>query len=148
MAERTLAVGRFTGPAVRNRFRLLALATLTGGVAGLGIFMFLNEQFLPWGVSETWALAFVVAAGAYTHFLAADLPESISVSLVAVVVGLAVHVVAWIAPLWVLSYPPVARDLVLPQMVGQALASGMPPYLITFYGSYFGAVLVGGYLEP
>lgn len=148
MAERTLSTGRFTGRAFSNRLRLLVLASLTGGVAGMGTFMFLKEQFLPWGVDATWALVLVAVAGAYTHFLATDLSESISVSLIAAVFGLVVHVVVWIAPLWILSYPPFARDLLLPQMVGQALASGLPPYLVTFYGTYFGAVIVGGYLEP
>jgi len=147
MAERNLAGTRFDFGAVRGRLRLLALGTLTGVVAGMGSFMFLKDQFLPWVVTETWALALVGVAGAYTHFLADDLAESIALSLVAVAVGLAVHVVAWIAPLWLLAYPPFARDLLLPKMVGEAVASGLPPYLLTFYGSYFGALLLGGYLE-
>jgi hypothetical protein len=148
MAERTLTSTPPVGRAVRHRLRLLALATLTGGVAGMGSFMYIKEQFLPWGVSATWALVLVGLGGAYTHFLAEDLSESISLSLVAVVVGFAVHVGAWIAPLWILSYPPGARDLLLRPMVGRAVTSGILAYVMTFYGSYFGAVLVGGYLEP
>lgn len=148
MAERTLAASRLGIGTGRQRLRTLALGSLTGVVAGMGTFMFLSEQFLPWGVTGTWALVLVGVAGAYTHFLADDLSESIGLSLVAVLVGLVVHVVAWIAPLWILSYSPFVRDLLLPQMIGEALASGMPAYLVTFYGSYFGAVLVGGYLKP
>ncbi|WP_135826938.1 hypothetical protein [Halorussus ruber] len=148
MAERTRTSTPLVGRAVRHRLRLLALATLTGGVAGMGSFMYIKEQFLPWGVSATWALVLVGLGGAYTHLLAEDLAESISLSLVAVVVGFAVHVGAWIAPLWILSYPPGARDLILRQMVGRAVTSGILAYVMTFYGSYFGAVLVGGYLEP
>lgn len=147
MAERTLSANRFAGRSVRYRLRLLALATLTGGVAGMGTFMYIKDQLIPWGVSPTWALVLVGLGGAYTHFLADDLAESISLSLVAVVVGFAVHVVAWIAPLWILSYSPTARDLLLRQMIGRALTSGILAYLMTFYGSYFAAVLVGGYLE-
>lgn len=148
MAERTLSTNRFASRTTRYRLRLLALATLTGGVAGMGTFMYIKEQLLPWGVEPIWALVLVGLAGAYTHFLAEDLAESISLSLVAVVVGFAVHVGAWIAPLWILSYPPGARDLVLRGMVGRAVTSGILAYLMTFYGSYFGAVLVGGFLEP
>ncbi|MFC7080636.1 hypothetical protein [Halorussus caseinilyticus] len=147
MAERALSAAGFGLGAVRERLRVLALGSLTGVVAGMGTFMFLQENFLPWGVTETWALGFVVAAGAYTHFLAADLSESIALSLVAVVVGLATNVVAWIGPLWILGYPRFARGLLLPKMVGEALASGLPTYLITFYAAYFGALTLGGYLE-
>ncbi|UPV99632.1 hypothetical protein M0R88_14050 [Halorussus gelatinilyticus] len=147
MAERNLAGTRLGFGAIGGRLRPLALGTLTGVVAGMGEFMFLKEQFLPWVVTETWALALVAVAGAYTHFLAKDLAESITLSLVAMTVGLTVHVVAWIAPLWLLAYPPGARDLLLPKMVGEAIASGLPPYVITFYGSYFAALLLGGYLE-
>jgi hypothetical protein len=147
MAERNLAGRRFDFGALGGRLRLLVLGTVTGVVAGMGSFMFLKSQFLPWVVTETWALALVGLAGAYTHFLADDLAESITLSLVAVMVGLAVHVVAWIAPLWLLEYPPFARDLLLPQMIGKSLASGLPPYVLTFYGSYFTALLLGGYLE-
>ncbi len=147
MAERNLAGRRFDVGALGYRLRVLALGTLTGVVAGMGSFMFLKDQFLPWGVTETGALALVGLAGVYTHLLADDLAESIALSLVAVMVGLAVHVVAWVAPLWLLAYPPFARDLLLPKMVGEALASGLPPYLLTFYGSYFGALLLGGYFE-
>lgn len=148
MAERTLSTGRFTGRAVHNRLRLLVLASLTGVVSGMGTFMYVKEQFLPWGVDATWAFALICLGGVYTHFLADDLSESIKLSLVAAGVGFAVHIGAWIAPLWILPYSPFARDLLLPQMVGRALTSGILTYLVTFYGSYFGAVLVGGYLEP
>ncbi|UPV73584.1 hypothetical protein M0R89_13675 [Halorussus limi] len=148
MAERTLAGTRFGFESIRGRLRLLALGSLTGAVAGMGAFMFLKEQLLPWGVTETLALALVGVAGAYTHLLAEDLSESIALALIASGIGLVVHVLAWIAPLWILSYPPPARDLLLPKMVGEALASGLPPYVVTFYGAYFGALLVVGYFEP
>jgi hypothetical protein len=148
MAERTLSRSQFGVGTDSHRLRTLALGSLTGVVAGMGTFMFLNARFLPWGLTEAWGLAFVGLAGAYTHFLAEDLSESIGLSLVAAVVGLAVHTVAWIAPLWILPYSPFVRDLLLPKMIGEALASGMPTYLITFYGVYFGAVLVAGYLKP
>lgn len=148
MAERTLTVASFGAEARHERLRLLALGSLIGVVAGLGTFMFLRKSFLPWGVSETVPLVIVGVAGAYTHLLSRDLSEGISLSIIAVVVGLVVHVVAWITPLWVLGFSPFARDLLLPKMIGEALASGMPTYLITFYGVYLSVVLVGGYVKP
>ncbi|PSQ46064.1 hypothetical protein BRD15_10205 [Halobacteriales archaeon SW_6_65_15] len=148
MAERAVAATHFGFGTDRRRLRMLALGSLTGVVAGMGSFMYINAQFIPWGVDKMWALALVGVAGAYTHFLAHDLSDSIGLSLVAVLIGLAVHTVAWIAPLWILPYPPFARDILLPKMLGEALAGGILAYLLTFYGSYFGAVLVGGYVEP
>lgn len=148
MAERTLSTTRLGIGTSRERLRTLALGSLVGAVAGMGSFMFINDQFMPWNVDNAWALVIIGLAGVYTHFLAIDLSESITLSLVAVVVGFGVHVSAWISPLWVLSYSPVARDILLPKMMGEALAGGILVYLLTFYGSYFGAILLAGYLEP
>lgn len=147
MAERTLPTTRF-GLAVRRRLRLVGFGSATGVVAGMGSFMYIKAAYMPWGLDGTWALALVGLAGAYTHLLARDLADSIGLSLVAVAVGLAFHTVAWIAPLWMLPYPPLARDLLLPKMVGQAVTSGIFGYLVTFYVSYFAAILVAGYLDP
>lgn len=132
----------------RTRGRLLTLGTLVGTVAGMGSFMYIKESFMPWGVAPAWALVIIAIAGAYAHFFSEDLSDSITLSLVAVVVGLAVHTTAWIAPLWILDYPPAARDLLLPRMLGRALSSGILAYLLTFYAAYFTTLLVGGILDP
>lgn len=148
MTERTLSSMRFEFDEYHEYLRLLALGALTGGVAGMGSFMYIKKQLLPWGIEGTWALVLVGVAGAYAHLLADDLAESISLSLVAVVVGLAVHTAAWIAPLWILPFHPAARDLLLPQMLGDALMSSILAFLMTFYAAYFVAVFVWGYLKP
>lgn len=147
MAERTLSATRYDGRAIRARGRVLALGLLIGTVAGMGSFMSIKHSFMPWGVSGTWAFVLIGLSGAYVHFLSRSLSESIALSLVAFAVGVAVHVGAWIAPLWTIPYPPIARDLLLPRMLGRALTGNIFTYVITFYASYFGAVLVGGYLD-
>jgi hypothetical protein len=147
MAERTLSATRLGVGNVRGRLRVLALASLTGVVAGMGSFMTIKHTYIPWGVSPTWAYVIICLAGAYTHFLAKDLSESITLALLAFVVGIAVHVGSWIAPLWTIPYPPIARGVLLPQMLGRALAGNILTYVVTFFGSYFGAVMVSGYLE-
>lgn len=147
MAERTLSTTRLGVGTGRGWPRLLAVGSLVGVVAGMGSFMFINDQLMPWGVSNAWALAIIGLAGAYTHLLAIDLSESITLSLVAVVAGFAVHVGAWVSPLWVLSYPPAARDVLLPRMLGEAVAGGLLIYVLTFYGSYFGAIFLASYVE-
>lgn len=147
MAERTLSTMHLSVGGVRARLRVLALASLCGVVAGMGSFMAIQHAFMPWGVSQTWAYAVTALAGVYAHLLAKDLSESITLALAAFFIGIAVHVGAWIAPLWLIPYPPAARDLLLPQMLGRALAGNVLVYFVTFLGSYFGAVMVGGYLD-
>lgn len=148
MSETATSRLNFAIESVRKRIRLLLVGSLTGAVAGMGSFMYIKKLFLPWGIPETAPFALIALAGAYTHFLAQDLSDSISLSLVAVVVGFAVHVGAWIAPLWILPYPPIARGILLPKMAGEALTGAIFVYLLTFYGSYFGAVIIWGYLDP
>lgn len=148
MADRVLSATSFGFDSTRFSLRTLVLGSLTGAIAGMGSFMYIKADLMPWGVGSEWALVLIGLAGVYTHLLAADLSESITRSLVAVVVGFGVHVGAWIAPLWVLSYSPLARDILLPKMMGEALAGGILVYLLTFYGSYFGTILLAGYLEP
>ena len=147
MAERTLSANRIDVRRVRARLRVLAFALATGAVAGMGSFMSIKHAYMPWGVSTTWAYVVTALAGAYSHFLAEDLHESITIGLIAFFVGIAFHVGAWVAPLWTIPYPPMARDLLLPQMLGRALVGNVLVYIVTFFGSYFGAVLVGGYLD-
>lgn len=148
MSERTISRMSFGVGSIRKRIRLLLVGSLTGAVAGMGSFMYIKKFFLPWGIQEAVPFALIALAGAYTHFLARDLADSISLSLVAVVVGFAVHVGAWVAPLWILPYPPIARGILLPKMAGEALTGAIFVYLLTFYGSYFAAVILWGYLDP
>lgn len=148
MAERNLSAAWPGFGAVHHRLRLLLVGVLTGSVAGMGSFLFINSQFFPLGLGENWGLLIVGLAGAYTHFLAADLTESVKLSLIAFLVGICVHVGAAIAPLWILPYPPFARDYLLPQTIGRALAGNILGYLMTFWGAYFGAILASGYFDP
>lgn len=148
MAERTRTATRFDRGALRERLRLLALGGLVGLVAGMGTFTYIKSQLVPWGVGRGWALALVAAAGAYAYLLADDLAESVALSLVGWAVGFAVHVGAWVAPLWLLSYPRAARGLLLPGMLGEAVAGALLASVLTFYGAYFAVLTVGGYLDP
>lgn len=148
MAERTLSTNQFPVRRVRARLRVVALASLIGVVAGMGSFMSIKYAFMPWDISQTWAYVVTALAGGYAHFLAKDLSESVTIALGAFFIGIAFHIGAWIAPLWLIPYPPIARDLLLPQMLGRALAGNVLVYVMTFLGSYFGAVIVGGYFDP
>ncbi|MFC4449789.1 hypothetical protein [Halorussus aquaticus] len=147
MAERTRTMSGVELDGVRTNLRLLALTLFTGSVAGMGAFMSVKHTLMPLGVSQTWAYVVMALGGAYNHLLARDLTESITLALGSFLVGLAFHVAVWIAPLWLLPYPPLARDVLLPKMLGQAIAGAIFTYLMTFFGAYFATVLVGGYLE-
>lgn len=148
MSERTLSEVRPEFDFHGSRFNLLVIGMLTGSVAGMGTFMFVNSRFMPFGLDGPWPLVIVGLGAMYTHLLAEDLAESAAVSIVAFAFGLAIHVGAWIAPLWILPFPPIARGLLLPKMAGEALLTGLLTYLMTFYGVYFGTVTVVGYFDP
>jgi hypothetical protein len=147
MTERTFSTNRFDIGPVVSRLRVLFAGTFTGIMGGMGAFLFINSEFMPLGLGENWGLLVISVAGVYTHLISADLTESISIAMIAYFVGLGVHVGASIAPLWILSYPPLARDLLLPSMVGQAIAGNFFGYLTMFSGSYFAAVAFDGYYE-
>lgn len=146
--ERTLLTTRFGVGSVTNRLRLLFIGTLTGVMGGMGSFLFINSEFFPLGLGENWGLLIIAVAGVYTHVIAADLAESISVAIIAFFVGLGVHVGTSIAPLWMLSYHPLALDLLLPIMLGRAVVGNLFGYSVTFFGSYCAAVLVDGSYKP
>lgn len=149
MAERTLAArAPVEFDNLGGRARLLGLGLLLGVVAGMGTFMHIKNQLLPGFADRTWSVALMALAGAYSHFLARDLNDSISISLLGFLSGLGVHVLAWISPLWILAYPPLARDVILPKMIGQAITGAILVYLVTFWSAYFAAVLFAGYLKP
>lgn len=148
MAERTISTTQFGVGSVVGRLRLLFIGTLTGIVGGMGTFLFVNPEVIPLELGENWALFIISVAGIYTHVIAADLRESISVAIIASLVGIGVHMVASIAPLWILSYHPIALDILLPFMIGRAWTGGVVGSLAIFFGAYCATVLVDGSYKP
>lgn len=147
MAERTLSETRFGVGSVVAGLRLLLIGTMTGVMGGMGSFLFINAEFMPLGLGENWGLLIIAVAGVYTHLIAADLRESVSAAIIASFVGIGLHVGASIAPLWLLSYHPMARDVLLPGMLGRSWTGSIFGYFATFIGTWGAAVVVDAYYE-
>jgi hypothetical protein len=125
----------------------VAKALVVGTVGGLATFVYNNASLMTVDVDPRVALGLAALAGMFAHLLADDLRESIRIGLAAFLVGGVVFTVAWISPLWILSYTKAARDILLPKMVGEAVTAAFLTYTAVFLGTYLGTVCVDGYYE-
>lgn len=130
---------------IRRVLRLGGLGLLVGVAVGINAFTYMNPAGLPMAVPKWTALALLIVCGGFPLWFSRSLDESILITLVAFVVGLGITVGAWIAPLWILSIPPVARDAILPWLTGRALSSGILVTPLAFLGAYFAAIFLDGY---
>lgn len=118
-----------------------------GLLAGMGAFVYNTPQFVGLGADAKLLLVPMVGAGAFAHLFASSLRDSIRLGLTGFFVGLAVFVGAWIAPLWMLSYPPTARDVLLPEMVGDVMSAAFLNYAAAYLGGYLLTVSLGAFWE-
>lgn len=125
----------------------VAPGVLVGVVAGMAVFLYTRAPVLPDFAAAWWGLALVTAFGGFAHLLSRTLSGSVRTALVAFAVGFLFNVAAWVAPLWLLSYPPGARDLLLPRVVGRAVTAGILVYPLAFFGGYFVLVVLDGYFD-
>lgn len=120
----------------RRRAGLGLWALALGVVAGMAVFVFINEGLMPGYAEDWWALGIVLATGALVPLVVPGLRSSVAVLIWAFFVGLAVHVTAWTLPLWLLEFPVRARDVLLPGYVGRALLSAVLVYPTTLVVGY------------
>lgn len=115
---------------------------LVGALSGMGTFVYTRPLLAPWG-EPLIGLAFVVAAGIYAHLLSETMRESVRVALGGAVVGIAVTVLAFAAPLWIFAIGP-ARGLLLVGYLQQSMATVVVVYPLVYLGAYFVAVSADG----
>lgn len=132
---------------LRRVGRLLLKGLCVGLLAGMAAFVYNMTQFVAADVSNQHLLVPVLAAGAFGHLFAASLPESIRLGIVGFFVGLFVYLTAWIAPLWILSYPPALVDAMLPRMAGQAMSAAFLNYATAYLGGYLITVSISAIWE-
>ncbi|WP_224269640.1 hypothetical protein [Haloprofundus salinisoli] len=121
---------------------------------GVGIATGLLVALAAYGVNRSQMVAAVPAwvpfvagllGGAYVHVLSRDLGESVRAFLVALVFSTALYVAAALAPLWLLSYDPVARDLLIQSILREEIARLVFASLIPqLFVGYLSAVVVDG----
>lgn len=132
---------------VRRWGRFLVKGLSLGLLAGMGAFVYNATQFVPFEVDVRLLLVPVFAAGAFAHLFADSLRDSIRLGLAGFFVGLVVFASAWIAPLWIVSYSPVARDIMLLKLAGDAISAAFLTYSATYLGGYLATVSVAAFWE-
>lgn len=142
MSNRTSTWSSETNDAVTDDLRRVgwfaAKGLSVGLLAGMGAFVYHMTQFVAVGVDGWVLLAPMALAGAFAHLFAVSLRRSIRLGLAGFFIGLIVLVGAWIAPLWILGYPPAMRDLLLLNRIGQEVVTAA---VINYSAAY-----AGGYL--
>ncbi|WP_224332262.1 hypothetical protein [Haloprofundus halobius] len=147
------------GPAVAGRERAtlrpsLPLSGDTVRFVGIGVAAGLLVALAAYGANRpsmvpavpSWTL-FVAGllGGGYVHALSQDLGESIRAFIVALVVGTACYLVAALAPVWLLSYDPMVRQLLIQSILREEIASLVFASLVPqLFIGYLGAVVVEG----
>lgn len=127
--------------------RAIGVGAVTGVLGGMNAFMVSRAGLLPSPIDGAIALLLVLIAGVYTHLLVYTLKESVTAAIIGLGVGGVTLVTAWIAPLWLLQYPPGARDVLLPGLLQRAVTDAMSTLLIIYLCGYFATLTVGGYLD-
>lgn len=118
-----------------------------GVLAGMGAFVYNTPQFLRVSGDGWLLLVPMFAAGVFAYQFANTLQESVRLAVLGFFGGLAVFLVGWVAPLWILPYSKVAIDVMLPAMVGEVLSAAFINYAGTYLGGYLLNVSVAGFWE-
>ena len=130
---------------VRALSRAVSVGLPSGVLAGLGAFLLSQPSLTP-VAGTTLPLVLIALGGGFVPLLTDRLRRSVAAMLCAYATGIAVHLGAYVAPLWVLSYPPSARDLLLLRFLGEALTVVFQ-YTLAFFAAYLLVVTISGYLS-
>ncbi|WP_117591875.1 hypothetical protein [Haloprofundus halophilus] len=131
-----------------EQLRFVGVGVAAGLLVALAAYGFNRAQMVA--AVPAW-VPFVAGllGGAYVHVLSRDLGESVRAFLVAFVFSTALYVVAALAPLWLLSYDPVARDLLIQSILREEVARLVFASLVPqLFVGYLSAVVVDGTFRP
>lgn len=151
MSNQTSTWSSETNEAVNDTFRragrFAAKGMAVGLLAGMGAFVYHMPQFVT-DVPDWVLLAPMVVAGAFAHLFTSSLRRSIRLGLAGFAVGLIVLGVSWIGPLWILSYSPAMRDVLLLERFGQeVVTAAVINYSAAFSAGYLFTVSVTAFWE-
>lgn len=120
---------------LRTGWRPLVVGVATGILGGMGLYVYNRPLLIP--ISDPiWGLICIILAGVYTRLLTATLKQSLSAAIIGILTGSIVTIGARIAPLWLLSYTPAARELLLPAAIGRAIVGLLFVFILVYLGSY------------
>lgn len=127
--------------AVLDGLHLLRQSLLLGTIAGMATFTYVQHDFaLPW-VSEWIPLALVGFTGLLNFYIDRELSRGLWISFGAMAIAYAVYIVAWMLPLYLAGYPPLAIKLLFFNRFGQGMLSVTLVLPMTYYGTYFAALI-------
>lgn len=143
LSAKTARSGRWLSPS-RTALRMAGLGLATGAMGGMATFVWTRSSVMPPAYPSWLPVALMVAAGAYTYLFAPTLRASVIAFGVSLPTALAVAALGWVAPLWLLSYPPAARDLLVPQYLQAATIEFVFTYFAAFSLGYLVVVSLDG----
>ncbi|MFB6221632.1 MAG: hypothetical protein ABEH90_09350 [Halolamina sp.] len=122
--------------------RVLATGLFVGLVSGMAEFVYVRDGLAPGFIEPWWALLAVAVAGGFVHVFTRDLAESVAAAAYGLLGGVAVHVGAYVSPLFVLADPPTGAeflwyepgigDALLIKLAGRAMTTALFTYLLAF----------------
>ena len=117
----------------------LGVTLAVGTLAGAAAFAYDQRGFVE--LPPALLIGLVCAAGAFAHVSVPSMRRSIRIGLGGGLLGTAVLLGAFVAPAYLLPYPPGFRDLLVPQLASDALAVVVFVYLPAYLGSYLGTLV-------
>jgi hypothetical protein len=136
-------------PELRRRLgvglTIVGKGLVLGVVAGMNTFVYIKGDIAPDAMPELLPLALIVSAGVANVFFPVDVRRGIGVSLVAIAVGFATHGTAWILPLVVAGYHPLAAQVLAPMYTGRAYLTAVLVLPMSYYSGYFSTLLLAAY---
>jgi hypothetical protein len=133
--ERRVAVGKL---------KVVGKSLLLGAIAGMATFTYTQHVFAMSYVNPWWPLSLIALAGVFNHFYVENLRDGLTASFLGIGLGFAIHLVAWLLPLFVAGYSQVAIHAIFFNQLGQGLLGALMVLPMTYYAAYFGALLVFG----
>lgn len=112
-------------------------------LSGMGTFVYTRPLVAPWG-KPVIGLVFLAAAGIYAHLLSETMWESVRVALGGAIVGIAVTLIGFAAPLWVLPVESPTQSLLFVSYLQQSMATVVVVYPLVYLAAYFVAVSADG----
>lgn len=133
----------------QRRQRAIAAGLVVGVAGGLLSFVYHQATLLPPGVESWHVLALLTLAGAFVSPLVGHLGQSALSLLLAHVVGLGVHSVAWLSPVVYFDAPAyILLHIAISRNLGDAVVAWIFVYPLAVLFGYMTYVLVTGYFRP
>ena len=131
---------------LRSALVTLGKGTATGVTAGMATFVYAQQELMAANVDPSLLLGLTALCGVFSHLLSNTLRESIRVGMTGFFAGVVTFVGVWIAPLWVLSYSPAKRDVLLPAELGSAIVAALIIYAAAYFGGYLAGLTTDAYV--